>query len=148
MIKGDDYIGVGVGAFIINNNQEVLLLKRLKSPEKCSWTIPGGSVEFGETIEEAVIREVREEVGVEINLFKLLGVTNYIDNNEKYHWVAPIFLAEITKGIPRNIEPNIHEEMDWFLIKKLPNKLTMMTIMAIKEYKKINSAYNNVNYAL
>ena len=58
---GLDYIGVGVGAFILNEKKELLLLKRLSSPEKGCWSIPGGKLEMFETLKDATIRETKEE---------------------------------------------------------------------------------------
>ena len=63
---GKDYIGVGVGAFIINDNNELLLQKRAVPAEKDHWCIPGGRLEMFETLEHAVIRETKEEVGLDI----------------------------------------------------------------------------------
>ena len=60
---GKDYIGVGCGAFIINDQNELLLQQRNKSPEKEYWSIPGGKVEMFETFDQAVKREVKEETG-------------------------------------------------------------------------------------
>ena len=61
MQKGKDYIGIGVGAAIINEKNEMLLLFRNKAPEAGCWNIPGGSVELFETVKEAVKREVKEK---------------------------------------------------------------------------------------
>lgn len=63
---GKDYIGVGVGAFIVNENNEVLLHKRAVPAEKDHWCIPGGRLEMFEKLEDAVIREVKEEIDVDV----------------------------------------------------------------------------------
>jgi len=68
---GKDYIGVGCGAFIINDQNELLLQQRNKSPEKEYWSIPGGKVEMFETFDQAVKREVKEETGVNIEVIDL-----------------------------------------------------------------------------
>jgi len=134
MKKGVDYIGVGVGAVIINENNEILLLKRLVEPEQGCWTIPGGTVEFGETVEEAIIREMEEEIGVKIEVVKLLGVTNHILKDEKKHWVSPAFLVKIVKGVPENKEPHKHEDLKWFSTNSLPINPTMTTKVALNNY--------------
>jgi 8-oxo-dGTP diphosphatase len=132
---GKDYIGVGVGAVIVNDSGEILLLKRMKDPEKGYWSIPGGTVEFGETIEETIIREVFEEIGVTIEIITLLGITNHIIPNEGVHWVAPAFLVKITHGgIPENKEPQSHEKMNWFPINKIPVESTITTKSALSKY--------------
>jgi 8-oxo-dGTP diphosphatase len=132
-ICGKDYIGVGVGALIINEQNEVLLLLRKKPPETDYWSIPGGSVEMFETIEDAITREIKEELNVEIKIVKLLGVTDHILKQEKTHWVAPVFLAEIIKNQkPVNAEPESHYDMRWFSIHKLPQNITLTTSKALQ----------------
>lgn len=139
IIKGVDYIGVGVGAVIINSEDEILLVKRLKDPEKGFWTIPGGSVEFGETIENAIVREVEEEIGVKVRIVTLLGITNHIIKEEKRHWVSPAFLTKIISGEPGNKEPHSHEEMRWFPLNCIPGNSTITTKAAIEFYKSYKS---------
>ena len=77
MEKGRDYIRVGVGAIVVDRGR-VLLLKRRKEPEAGCWGIQGGAVEFGEPIEDAVKRELKEELSVEVDLVALLSVTDHI----------------------------------------------------------------------
>lgn len=136
---GKDYIGVGVGAVIINNNNEILLLLRTKEPEAGYWTIPGGTVEFFETIESAIIREVEEELNINVNILELLCVTNHIVTNEGLHWVAPAFLVKVVGGIPTNMEPDKHLEMKWFSVNNLPKNVTITTSKALEAFKNKNS---------
>lgn len=133
LVSGKDYIGVGVGALIIKNN-EVLLLLRNKEPEAGSWTIIGGKVEFGERIEDAVLREVREEIGVEGKIVANLGVTNHIMEVEKIHYVSTRFLVEI-EGKPYNVEINSHKDMKWFNVDKLPDNITLTTKEALQAFE-------------
>ncbi len=136
MKKGSDYIGVGCGALIVNDKNEVLLLKRTgKSRNEAGfWSKPGGGVEFGEKVEDAVKREILEELGVEITLTDFLGYTNHIIESEKQHWIAFNYLAKITKGEPKNLEPEKHEEIKWFNFSALPENITQTTIEPIKIY--------------
>lgn len=136
MKRGKDYIGVGVGAVIINDNNEILLLLRKKSPECGYWTIPGGTVEFGERVEEAIVREVQEELGVQCAIVDLLGVTNHIVASEGTHWVSPAYLVKIVSGQPQNIEPHSHAEMKWFPIDHLPENPTITTSVALNNLHK------------
>ncbi|KGM96191.1 DNA mismatch repair protein MutT [Clostridium novyi A str. 4552] len=131
MIQGKDYIGVGVGAVIKNNRGEVLLLLRNKEPEKGCWSIPGGKVEMFENIEDAIKREVKEEVDVDVEIIKLLTVTNHIISKEKTHWVAPTFLVKIINGQVKNVEPQKHQDLKWFSINNLPENITITTKNAI-----------------
>lgn len=138
MKAGIDYIGVGCGALIINDKNETLLLKRgVKSRNQAGfWSKPGGTVEFGEKIEDAVKREIMEEFGVDIELIRFLGFTNHIIKKENQHWLSISYLARIVKGEPKNMEPNKHDEIQWFSFNDLPEKLTETTSELIEEYLK------------
>jgi 8-oxo-dGTP diphosphatase len=133
---GTDCIGIGCGALIVNDNNETLLLKRTSKTrnEAGFWSKPGGGVEFGEEIEDAVKREIKEELGVEIELVKFLGFTNSVLKAENQHWVSFNYLAKIISGELKNVEPEKHEEIKWFKLNELPEKVNKYTIEAVKEY--------------
>jgi len=63
---------------IINNKGEILLLNRRKFPYAGYWGLPGGSVEFGEHLEEAVEREIKEETNIEVKFISLKGLVHEI----------------------------------------------------------------------
>jgi len=71
--RANSDIFVGVGAVIFRGN-DVLIIKRGKAPFKGLWSIPGGGLEFGETLIDAVKREVREETNIEIDIIGLIDV--------------------------------------------------------------------------
>jgi len=133
---GIDFIGIGCGALIINDKNETLLIKRTsKSQNEAGfWSKPGGTVEFNENVEDAVKREIKEELGVDIELVKFLGFTNHIIKPENQHWVAFSYLAKIIKGEPKNLEIEKIEEIKWFNLNNLPSNLTQTTSEPIKEY--------------
>ena len=74
MKAGIDYIGVSVGAMIVNNEGSILLCKRSKKArnETSCWEVPGGQVEFGERLEEAVKREMKEELNIKVKRMKFI----------------------------------------------------------------------------
>lgn len=128
MKQGIDYIGVGVGAAIFNSEGKLLITKRGKKAknERGTWEIPGGSVEFGETFAEAIKREVKEELGVEIEVGELLGICDHIIASEKQHWVSPTYICKIIKGEPSILEPEKCDEIHWFTLdeaERLPLSL-------------------------
>jgi 8-oxo-dGTP diphosphatase len=91
---------VGVGAILIDGNS-VLLVKRGKEPLKGEWSVPGGAVELGESLEEAVRREVLEETGLEIKTEGIVEVLDRIhceDGLVKFHYVLVDFLCRVTGG--------------------------------------------------
>lgn len=133
---GKDYIGVGVGAFIINENNHLLLQKRAVPAEKDHWCIPGGRLEMFETLENAVIRETKEETDLDIEVIKMIGVCDHIIKEESAHWVATSFLCKIKSGVPKIMEPDKASDLRWFDLDKLPEKLTITTKKALRDYNK------------
>lgn len=92
---------VGVGAIIIENGA-VVLVKRGHPPLAGEWSIPGGVMEVGETVREAVVREAREETGLEVVVEELLGVYDRLVRDElgrvRYHYLLLDFLCRRTSG--------------------------------------------------
>ncbi|MDQ3008087.1 MAG: NUDIX domain-containing protein [bacterium] len=86
--------------------------------EQGRWEIPGGAVEFGETLEAALIREILEEIGVEIEIKQLLHVSTHLLPAEKQHWVSPTYLCHIKSGQPRRCEPDKCQELRWVSIEE------------------------------
>ena len=121
MKKGIDYIGVGVGAIIVNKKGELFLAKRGREArnESGKWEFPGGGVEFGDTLKDTLKREMREEYGIEIEPGKLLDVCDHIISAEHQHWVSPSFICSLTKGEPKILEPHKCEEIGWFSVEEI-----------------------------
>ncbi len=94
-------IRIGVGAVVFRGD-EVLLVKRGKPPFQGHWSIPGGGLEFGERLEDAVRREVMEETGLEIAVRGLIGVFEAMpaDVGQLTHTVMIDYYAEWVSGEP------------------------------------------------
>jgi 8-oxo-dGTP diphosphatase len=116
MRAGIDYIGVGVGAVIVNSEKKLFLAKRGPKAENeiGKWEFPGGIVELGETLEHAVKREVQEEYGLTVAVVDLLDVCNHILPDEAQHWLSPAFLCKVIDGVPHIREPETCEQIGWF----------------------------------
>ncbi len=123
MKVGTDCIGVGVGALIFNKHGQVLLsLRGSKAKnERGKWEIPGGAVEFGETLEQALKREVKEELGIEIEVITMLQVADHILPEENQHWVSPTFICSVKSGSPVIMEPGKSDQIQWFSIDEAAN---------------------------
>ena len=65
---------VGVGAVVWNDRDEVLLIRRAQPPRENEWSLPGGKVEFGESLRAALVREVREETRLDVEILGLIDV--------------------------------------------------------------------------
>jgi 8-oxo-dGTP diphosphatase len=122
---------IGVGAFIQDLDQRLLLVRRRRMPEADHWGLPGGKVDFGETLQAAVIREIAEELSVEIAIDELLCLVDQIDVAAGTHWVAPVYRAHIVSGEPINREPAALAEVGWFALDALPRPLTLSTRTAL-----------------
>jgi ADP-ribose pyrophosphatase len=134
--RGIDYIGVGVGAIIVDNRGRLFLARRgIKAKnERGLWEFPGGSVEFGETMAEALRREMREEFGIEITVGELLDVVDHILKEEGQHWVSPTYLCTITSGEPHIMEPEKCAEIGWFRPDEVPKELTQISRENLAHY--------------
>lgn len=141
MKPGTDYIGIGAGALIFNDEGKILLMKRGTSAknEIGHYTIPGGTVEFGETMKDAVIRETREEIGCEIEIDGQLPAIDHIIPSEKQHWVTTIFTGRITSGTPKILEVEKCDEMDWFSLDNLPSPLSSSLQYALINFYNIDN---------
>lgn len=117
----------GCGAAIHNEEGALLLIQRLKEPEAGAWGLPGGKIDFGEAAQKAVIREIAEELGIEIAIEALACLTETIDAGDGRHWVAPVYKASITNGEPKLMEPEKHGGFGWFSVEALPDRLTTPT---------------------
>jgi ADP-ribose pyrophosphatase YjhB (NUDIX family) len=91
---------VGVGAVVVHDGR-VLLVQRGREPLKGRWSIPGGLIEVGEMLHEAVIREVREETGLEVEPVELVELIDRIHregDRVRYHYVIADYLCRVTGG--------------------------------------------------
>lgn len=102
----NDYPGnprVAVGAVVFKEGR-VLLVRRGQPPAEDLWAIPGGSVEIGETLQEAVEREILEETGIQIRALKPIYTFDVIDRDAagkvRFHYVIVDLAAEYVLGEP------------------------------------------------
>ena len=116
------YAVVGVGAVVVKDGK-VLLIKRGYPPAKGMWAIPGGVVEAGERLAEAVVRELEEETGLRGRPAGVIHVDEVIvreGSSVKYHYVLLDFLIDDVAGIPRPGGDAV--EVSWFNLCEIPER--------------------------
>ena len=90
---------IGVGAVVFNASNEILLIKRGKPPNYGRWMVPGGTLEWGESLEECAVREVREETGIEIEIETFVEIIEAIRPGEAdFHFVIMDYAAHALSG--------------------------------------------------
>lgn len=116
-----DHPRVGVGAVVLHGDR-VLLVRRGRPPAAGRWSLPGGLVNVGERLLDAVRREVREECGCEVRVVDVAGVVERIvrdaDGRVRYHYVLVDFLAFAeTDGVTAGSDA---DEVRWVSLPELP----------------------------
>jgi len=101
MIEKENLPQVAVGAVIFYQDR-VLLVKRSNHPAKGMWAVPGGKIRAGETMQHALVREIKEETGLDITVGNIVYVFDVITRDEKdklsFHYVIIDFLCEMKGG--------------------------------------------------
>jgi len=136
MKPGKDFIGVGVGVILVKDSKILLVLRKGRN----EWSIPRGKVEMFEKMEDAAVRETKEELGVDIKVLKILDNVETFDNN--VHYISIPIIGEIISGEPKNMEEEVHSEIRWFDLNSLPEKQFLPSKLAIEVYLKENCMKN------
>ena len=93
---------VGVGAVIWNDRDEIVLIRRGQEPRRGEWSIPGGRLEWGESVRDALLREVREETGLTVEIARLIDVVDSVSREAAgavtHHYVLIDFSARYVSG--------------------------------------------------
>ncbi len=106
------YLAVDI---LIIKNKKILLIKRNKEPWKGKLSLPGGFVEWGESVEEAAIREAREETGLKIKIENLLGVYSNPNRDPRGHVVSIAFIASPVGG---KLKSSKEGEVKWYKLER------------------------------
>ncbi len=115
---------IGIGGLIFNDKKEILLGQRIASHGELMWGPPGGHLEFGESFENGIIREVWEETAVKIINPQFVCVTNDFFVNEQKHYVSILMMAKFPFDQEiKNCEPDKVKEWQWFALENLPTEL-------------------------
>ena len=140
-MEKDKKVGAGIGVMLVKE-RKLLLGLRHHDPNKAdselsgqgTWTMPGGKLEYGESFEQAAIREVAEETGIKLNNAKVICINN--DKNENAHFVTIGLLSDDFEGEPKVMEPNEITEWKWFNLNKIPTPIFFPSKKILNNYKK------------
>lgn len=125
---------------IISRDEEILLCRRAAGPFAGKWDLPGGFLEEGESAEEGIRREMREELRIEIEIEKLIGVsgpTFYPFDGQELYNVDIYFEVEIISGEPAAMTGSDVMEIGWFDPNNLPPMAFETNVKAIEVWKKL-----------
>lgn len=112
---------MGVGAVLVHQGR-VLLIRRAQEPLRGRWVVPGGTVELGETLEDAVVREVREETGISVRPLEVMTVFDRIERRDGavlYHYVIVDYRCEFVSGVLQAATDA--RDAAWVTEEKLPS---------------------------
>ncbi len=134
-------VGAGFGV-ILERDGKILLGMRHPDPDKADsafrsageWSLPGGKLEWGETLEEGAIREVKEETGITIINPQVISVHNC--KNEYAHFMTVGLLTHKWEGEANVMEPDEIIKWQWFDLNDLPYPRYFPSFEVIENYLK------------
>ena len=103
---------------VILKEKKILLIKRKNKPFKGKWALPGGFVEYGERVEESVIREVYEETGLKTKINDLIGVYSDPNRDPRGHTISVVYILDIKDGELKSGDDAA--DVKFFNLKELP----------------------------
>lgn len=128
--------GRTVAAIVEFSNGKILLVRRSTQPFKGYWALPGGKVDVGETVEQAVVREVKEETGLDVEIMKKTGEYHEkgIQNGLEYDYHPACFLVRPKGGKFVRQESEI-EQISLFSFDEIPERLAFEHAQMIRDYQ-------------
>lgn len=120
---------IQVTAAIIRENNKIMICQRGEADE-CSllWEFPGGKLEEGESLEECIIREIKEELELDIEVISIFAKTLYHFDGKEIHFT--FYNAKISMG---DLKLNVHNAVKWVDIKEMEKYLFMPADIEIVE---------------
>ena len=139
MNPGFDYIGISTAFICHDVNGNVLLSKRSQNcrDEQGTWEFGGGKLEFGSTLEENLLREIKEEYGCEGKIEEKLPPITLLRNNRdgKTHWLAVPYIVRVNSSEAKLNEPESQDEIGWFRLDELPHPFHTGAMSILEAYQ-------------
>ena len=129
-----------VDVIIYTENKDVLLIKRKNPP--FGYALPGGFVDVGETLEDAAIREIKEETGLNIEIESVFGVYSSPDRDPRNHTITTVFIARLPKG-QSPIAGDDAKDLGFFSLDNLPEMAFDHEIILKDFYARFNILKKN-----
>lgn len=120
--KKQPQVGIGV---IIRKDNKILLGKRINAHHADVWSVPGGHVEFGETLSDCARREVMEEVGIEIENVVHGPYVEDVFEKEQKHYISIFMIADYKDGLVSVCEPDKCEGWEWRAWDDFPEDISI-----------------------
>ncbi len=129
------FAGRTATAIIPFPSDKVLLIKRSTLPFKAYWALPGGRVEPGETVEQTIMREVKEETGLDVVIVRKIGEYHEqgVQDGEEYDYYPACFLVKTVGGEIKRQESEI-EEIQLFSLNQTPEPLAFEHTQMIRDF--------------
>jgi ADP-ribose pyrophosphatase YjhB (NUDIX family) len=142
-VRGIDFIGVTC-SFVCHDGQGNVLMHRRSQncrDEQGNWDNGGGAHEFGDSVEDTVRREIKEEYGADVldlQFIKVYDAHRELADGTPTHWVSVVFAALVDPKQVKNNEPHKIDDIGWFKPDALPSPLhsqarhTLKSVQAAK----------------
>ncbi len=123
-------------SLIIKDNKVLMILRKNK-PDSGYYNLVGGRMEEGETVPQAIIREIQEETGLNVNKedISVVSTLHRLCDNGNYNSIEFVTLIKNFTGMPQNLEPQFCEKLAWIDINNMPENISPYARTAIENYK-------------
>lgn len=135
----ENIIKVGIGVYIINSQQQVLLGLQKSPHGEGTWCPPGGHLEYGESFEAGAIREAKEETNLELSTkdIKVIATTNDFFKETGKHYITIHSTTHHYSGELKINEPDKCSEWKWFNLDNLPHNLFLSNANFFAQHKQL-----------
>ncbi|MCY7293995.1 nucleotide triphosphate diphosphatase NUDT15 [Alteromonas sp. a30] len=149
-MAGSEKVELGVGIILQNSQGEILMMRRKSAHGQGSYSIPGGSVDAGEGIQSAALRELEEETGLQAANLVFLGVTNNLKTFKKEgrHVASIIFYSSVFTGTLALKEPEKHDLLGWYALQALPSPLFEASELALELLHSVPTSFYDTSLNL
>lgn len=122
-----------MAAFVFDVQGRTLMQHRTGSHGASSWCPPGGKMDFGESPENAIAREILEETDLVIKDLEFIGYTNDVFETDQLHFITLWYAARVATGVPRITEPHKCLALEWHTLDSLPQPLFLPTNLILEK---------------